>query len=136
MLNQELQWSHDLSNETQNHNILLPICSIALYVLRIFMSASGRGDSFVIGYININKYTSASENVHLCLRKNRQMGDISVATGRILSLFCDNCIFYTNFFYCYVYLVKRAVKQQQIVISFKNRGMISYHNIFMHRHNS
>ena len=54
------------------------------------MSASGKGDSFVIGYININKYTSASENVHLCFRKNRQLGHISVATGRIPSLFCDN----------------------------------------------
>ena len=44
---------------------------------------------FVIGFININKYTSASENVHLCFRKNRQLGHISVATGRIPSLFCD-----------------------------------------------
>ena len=27
-----------------------------------------RGGNFVIGFLNINKYTSASENVHLCLR--------------------------------------------------------------------
>ena len=39
-------------------------------------------------------YTSASENVHLCLWKctplpqNCQVGHISVATGRIPSLFC------------------------------------------------
>ena len=48
-----------------------------------------RGDNFVIGFININKYTSASENVPLCLKKTRQLGHISVATGRIPSLFCD-----------------------------------------------
>ena len=55
------------------------------------MSASehrARGDNFVIGFININKYTSASENVPLCLKKTRQLGHISVATGRIPSLFC------------------------------------------------
>ena len=27
-----------------------------------------RGGNFVTGFININKYTSASENVHLCLK--------------------------------------------------------------------
>ena len=47
-----------------------------------------RGGNFVIGFININKYTSASENVHLCLKKTRQLGHISVATGRTPSLFC------------------------------------------------
>ena len=35
--------------------------SIALYVLPRFMSASSRGGDFVIGFININKYTSTSE---------------------------------------------------------------------------
>ena len=48
-----------------------------------------RGDNFVIGFININKYTSASENVHLCSKKTQQLGHICVATGRITSLFCD-----------------------------------------------
>ena len=33
--------------------------------------------------------SSASENEHLCLEKNRELGHISVATGRIPSLFCD-----------------------------------------------
>ena len=65
--------------------------SIALYVLRRSMSDRqrlARGGNFVIGFITINKYTSASENVHLCLKKTRQLGHISVATGRIPSLFC------------------------------------------------
>ena len=47
-----------------------------------------RGGNFVIGFININKDTSSFENVYLCLRKNRQLGHISVATGRISSLLC------------------------------------------------
>ena len=47
-----------------------------------------RGGKFIIGFININKYTSASENVYLCLKMTRQLGHISVATGRIPSLFC------------------------------------------------
>ena len=44
----------------QNKEGILPVAtlSIALYVLRRFMSA--RGGKFVIGFININKYTSAS----------------------------------------------------------------------------
>ena len=52
----------------QNKEGILPVAtlSIALYVLRRSMSA--RGDDFFIGFININKYTSASENVHLSLR--------------------------------------------------------------------
>ena len=77
----------------QNKEGILPVAtlSIALYVLHRFMSA--RGDTFVIGFININKYTSASENVHLCLRKSRQLGHISVDTGRIPSLFCACSIY-------------------------------------------
>ena len=47
-----------------------------------------RGGNFVIAFININKDTSSSENVHLCLRKKRQLGHISVATDSISSLFC------------------------------------------------
>ena len=70
--------------------------SIALYVLRRSMSASDVAPEvaiFVIGFININKYTSASENVHLSHRKNRQLGHISVATGRIPPLFCGVMLF-------------------------------------------
>ena len=77
---------------TQNKEGIPPVAtlSIALYVLRRSMSDKqrrARGGNFVIGFININKYTSASENVHLCL-KTYQLGHISVATGRIPSLFC------------------------------------------------
>ena len=82
----------------QNKGGILPVAilSIALYVLRrsyVSQRCRARGGNFVIGFININKYTSASENVHLCLLKctplplNRQLGHISVATGRIPS-FC------------------------------------------------
>ena len=79
----------------QNKEGILPVAtlSIALSVLRRSMSDKqrcARGGSFVIGFININKYTSASENVHLCLKKTGQLGHISVATGRIPSLFCVN----------------------------------------------
>ena len=44
----------------QNIGGILPVAtlSIALYVLRRFMSA--RGGKFVIGFINTNKYTYAS----------------------------------------------------------------------------
>ena len=41
------------------------ICSLQIYVNQ---RRGARGDSFFIGFININKYTSASKNVHLCLR--------------------------------------------------------------------
>ena len=80
--------------QAQNKESILPVAtlSIALYALRRSMSGKqrrARSGNFVIGFININKYTSASENVHLCLRKNHQLGHISVATGRIPSLFCD-----------------------------------------------
>ena len=79
---------------TQNKEGIPPVAtlSIALYVLRRSMSDKqrrARGGNFVIGFININKYTSASENVHLCL-KTHQLGHISVATGRTPSLFCAN----------------------------------------------
>ena len=77
----------------QNKEGILPVTtlSIALYVLRRSMSDKRRrtrGGNFVIGFININKYTSAFKNVHLCLKKTRQLGYISVTTGRIPSLFC------------------------------------------------
>ena len=83
----------------QNKEGILPVAtlSIALYVLRRSMSACERWQ-FVIGFININKNTSASENVHLCLRKNRQLGHIRVATGRIPSLFCDIRVLYAHVF--------------------------------------
>ena len=46
--------------------------SIALYVLRratyVSQRHCARGGKFVIGFINIDKYTSVSENVHLSLR--------------------------------------------------------------------
>ena len=71
----------------QNKEDILPVVtlSIALYVLRRSMSA--RDGNFVIGFININKYTSASEKC-TPLSQNGQLGHISVATGRIPSLFC------------------------------------------------
>ena len=58
----------------QNKEGILPVAtlSIVLYVLRRSMSEKqrrARGGNFVIGFINIDKYTSASENVHLCLKK-------------------------------------------------------------------
>ena len=80
---------------SQNKEGSLPVAtlSIALYVLRRSMSASDTG------FININKDTSAFENLHLCLRKkNRQLGHISVATGRISSLFCDSIIYLSTLF--------------------------------------
>ena len=73
--------------QPQNKEGILPVAtlSIALCVLRRFMLASDIAPEV---FININKYTSASENVHLSLKKNRQLGHISVATGRIPYLFC------------------------------------------------
>ena len=58
---------------SQNKEGILPssdtvycfICSPQIYVSQ---QRCARGVNFVIGFININKYTSASENVHLCLR--------------------------------------------------------------------
>ena len=70
---------------TSSGTVYCSICSPQIYVSQ---QLCARGGNFVIGLININKYTSASENVHLCLRKNRRLGHISVATGRIPSLFC------------------------------------------------
>ena len=66
---------------TSSDTVYCSICSPQIYV-------SQRRHFCVIGFININKYTSATENVHLCLKKTRQLGHMSVATGRILSLFC------------------------------------------------
>ena len=87
------QVCYAITDISQNKEGILPVAtlSIALYVLRRFMSdkeCCARGGNFVIGFINTNKYTSASENVHLCLKMTRQLGHISVATGRIHSLFC------------------------------------------------
>ena len=42
------------------------ICSQQIYVNQ---QRRVRGGNFVIGFINFNKYTSASENVHLCFWK-------------------------------------------------------------------
>ena len=63
-----------------------------LHMFSADLCQRARGGNFVIGFININKYTSASENLHLCLSQNRQLGHISVATGRIPSLFCDKVL--------------------------------------------
>ena len=61
--------------------------SIALYVLRRFMSSQrcrARGGNFIIGFININKYTSASENVHLCLRTVNWVALVSLLVEYLL----------------------------------------------------
>ena len=84
----------------ENKEGILPVAtlSIAICSLPIYVSQRrcARGDNFLIGFININKYTSASENVHLCLRKSRQLGHISIATGSIPSLFCVISMMLTN----------------------------------------
>ena len=67
-------------------------CSIGSPQIYVSYRRRARGDNFVIGFKKINKYTSVSEKVHLSLRKNRQLGHISVATGRIPSLFCDTVV--------------------------------------------
>ena len=82
--------SESLTILPQDNEGILPvvhsfICSPQIYVSQ---RRRARGGKFVIGFININKYTSAFENVHLCPSQNRQLGHISVATGRIPSLFC------------------------------------------------
>ena len=50
---------------TSSGTVYCSICSPQIYVSQ---QLCARGGNFVIGLININKYTSASENVHLCLR--------------------------------------------------------------------
>ena len=59
--------------KAQNKEGILPVAtlSIALYVLRRSMSASDFAPEVAVlssALLNIKKYTSASENVHLCLR--------------------------------------------------------------------
>ena len=84
---------HDLSfgtkyrrYSTSSDTVYCFMCSLQIYVSQ---RRRARGGNSVISFININKYTSVSENVHLCLSQHRQLGRISVATGRIPSLFCD-----------------------------------------------
>ena len=77
------------------------------------MSASG--GNFVISFININKYTSASENVHLCLSQKRQLDHISVAAGRIPSLFCVYNIQYRNWRVLVKLIVNISIKDKHIV---------------------
>ena len=62
-----IQW------KPQNKEGILPssdtvYCSICSPQIYVSQRRCARGGSFVIGFININKYTSVSENVHLCLR--------------------------------------------------------------------
>ena len=56
---------------TSSDTVYCSICSPQIYVSQ---RRRARGDSFIIGFININKYTSAFENVHLRLRKNPLTG--------------------------------------------------------------
>ena len=74
------------NKEDSSDTVYCSICSPQTYVSQ---RRRARGGNFLISFINIKKYTSVSENVHLCLSQNSQLGHISVATGRIPSLFCD-----------------------------------------------
>ena len=57
------------------------ICSPQIYVSQ---RRRARGGNFVIGFININKYTSASENVHLCLRAVNSVSLVSLLVEYLL----------------------------------------------------
>ena len=74
----------------QQHSIkkvFYPVATlyIALYVLRRSMSASDVAPvNFVIDFVNINKYTSAPENVHLCLRTVNWVALVSLLVEYLL----------------------------------------------------
>ena len=107
---------------SQNKEGILPVAtvSIALCFQQIYVSQRRRaiGDNFVIGFINNNKYTFASENVHFCLRKNRQLGHISIATGRIPSLSCSPSLFLPCFVFTDAIHFKTLTKMKPLYYKF------------------
>ena len=108
---------------TSSDTVYCSICSPQIYVS---WRLRARGGTFVIGFIDINKYTSASENVHLCLRS--QLGHISVATGSIPSLFCDQCIWPTTYNIMWMLILPRPLEKSygQIELCYNSSTMFTF----------